>query len=360
MKKSIVITLVLILATLSSLRAQEGYIVRNDTLTAGVKLLSPGGIKKYQEVYEEKGREIKTYTPNDISEFYMDGKTYVSMPSPVAGENKKVFLHQLVNRDSIVVYQYANEGGSHLFFSKNKGKFEEITATDNPYATYVAETYGGNSNYPVNNYQIKPTPQSIKFAEKLIYTRNKNLLSCIRYGAWIGGGVSFISKSVIPKKNTNAHLFGGLFLNVPIHTYFSIHSEISFMQEAYSYHYEGAASYTDRTFNRKSLFMPIMLRYSLNKMRGSFIPYIQAGPSVHFALKQKEKNQIIKFYEDHTIIEEPPVSDKSNSFYTGISGGAGLEYKLTSRHSVFLDIRYMHTFVTENNNVVYATLSVNF
>ncbi|NDW13754.1 PorT family protein [Bacteroides sp. 214] len=360
MKKSIITTFVLLLTIFPALQAQETYIIKNDTLVTGLNLILASGRKKYHEVIEEKRKNnvLKIYTPNIISEFHTDNKTFVSMSSPVDGEEQKVFLYQLVKRDSITVYQYANKEKNYLFFRKNEGELKEITAQNNPYSTYINEKYEGNSTHPINSYQIRPTPQSIRFAEKLIYTQNRNLLSHIRYGIWIGGGISTISKSTIPKENTNTHLFAGLFLNIPVYTYFSVHSEISFMQEAYSYHYKSSET-IDKTFNRKSLFMPIMLRYSFNKIKGNFIPYIQAGPSTHFALKQKEEKQFLSISDENASIEELPVSEKSNFFYSGISSGTGLEYKLSSQHSVFLDVRYIHTFITNNNNIIYVTISVN-
>jgi len=363
MRKTITFTFVLLFISLSCLQAQKSYIAKGDSVWVGIKLGFPIGNKQYKEVIQEVQKNTyKTHTPDEIDEFYTEGKIFVSMQSPIAGE-KKVFFHQLVKRDSIAVYQYENETGSFLFFQQGE-ELKEITPQNNPYAEYVAQEYGSDSSNPVNNYLIKPTQSSIKFAEKLIRTRNHNLLVRMRYGIWIAMGQSNISQEISPSDNTDNHLLAGIFLNVPIHTYYSVHTELSYMREAYSSSYNSIYGLhdelTDQIYNRNSLFMPIMLRYSLNQLKGNLIPYFQLGPSAHFALKKEMESRVFTIIDKNISIDKQPIIRKNNYFYPGLNAGAGLEYKLNSHHSLLLDFRYIRILDDENMNLFYTTLSFSF
>lgn len=351
----------ILFASAHVLYAQSDYININDTLTIiGVKITQPMGLKKYHEVIQESRKEEPVvYTPNAISEFCINKSIYVSMPSPIEGEENKVFLHRLVKRDSIAVYLYQNKSGKHYFFSTQDHNLREITSQNNLYAEYLSGIYASDSKHPINHYRVKLNSTSILFAEKLVRTGNPNLLSRFRYGIWVGVGTGKLTKDIMPNDNSDTHLLAGAFANIPVYRQLSLQTELFYMQEAYSTNKTAIDYITDKVYNRKSIVMPIMPRFSFNWIKGKIVPYIQAGPSIHLALKKKEEEQTVHINSNNVSISKPPVIEENNYFYTGINGGGGLEYKLTRRHSIFWDVRYMKTFGKDTHSLFYTTLSFN-
>lgn len=360
MKRTVLIACILF-ASMHALQAQSDYININDTLTIiGVKITHPLGLKKYHSVIQESRKEEPVvYTPDDISEFCINKNIFVSMVSPIEGEENKVFLHRVIIRDSIAVYLYQDKTGKHFFFGTQNQGLKEITPQNNLYAEYLSSEYGSDSKHPINQYRIKLNSQSILFAEKLVRTGNSNLLSRPRYGVWIGAGSGRLTKDIMPNDNSDTHLLVGAFANIPVYRQLSLQTELFYMQEAYSMNKTNPEYITDKIYNRKSIVMPIMPRFSFNWIKGKVIPYIQAGPTIHFALKKKEEEQTVHIHSNNVNITQPPTIEEKNYFYTGINGGGGLEYKFTRRHSIFWDIRYMRTFGKDTHSLFYTTLSVN-
>lgn len=357
-----IIPLVFIFSLLAgTLSAQDGYMVQGDLLTMGIELSQPSGLKKYHQVIVDFGKPHEaTYTANDLDEFGIGEKIFVSMPSPMPGNTTRIFLYQLIKKDSVTVYQYEDQTGEHFFFRRGNAPLEEITATRNPYADYLAELHAREAGHPIQAYTIKPTASSLLMAEKLSRTGNSNLLTRFRYGVWVGGGISSLSKDVLPANGTKGILLGGIFANLPVYRQLSLQTELFYWQEAYSYSRDSGTVIDDKVFNRKSIALPIMARYSFIQLKGKFIPYLQAGPSLLYGLKKKCEEQGVVITSDNVNTSYSLLVDEKGFFYTGLNIGAGTEYKLNRRHSLFLDARFLTTFDDEASSLIYTTLSFNF
>ena len=341
-----------------SLRAQDNYIMIGDTMITGRNLVQPEGIRKYHEITLRLKRNVTIYTADNVSEFCIDKQTFISMPSPVDGEEENVFLLRLAKSDSIAVYQYENQTGRHLFFCESNGRLEEISEQNNLYADYLINKHRINKNHPINRYQIKATPQSISFADKLDRTGNPNLLTRFRFGLWAGMGQSTLSEDIMPENNTDTHLFVGAFFNIPLYKQFSIQPELFYMQESCVIN-KADVKLSDKVYNRKSIVAPLILRYSFNEIRGPLIPFIQAGPSMHYVLEEKTETRMY-FVEDNLLETYLVETDGKNYFYPGIQAGLGSECRLTKNHSLFFDVRCMYLAGKDSSMLLYTTLSANF
>ncbi len=357
------ITLIIgILCTLSCQAfAQGNYILQKDTLRSGIRMWQPAGPQKYHQIKcEISKRKIIEYTPDEVVEYRYDGMVYVSLPSPVTGENKRVFLRRVIRNDSVAVYQYGNQDGEHLYFQQGNSEMVLIEHWYNPYAEYVYSTYATRKDLPINHYPIKPTTRSILFADKLIRTENSNLLTRFRYGLWLGGGLAIYPKGEMDKNAQSATLLGGAFMNIPLYgPTVSLQTQLLYMQEAYSLSSTDGGIFRDRVLNRQSIALPLMPRFTANWLTGKWIPYLQAGPSLHYTLsgEMEERTTVLTndhFVNTHTITTDLP------QFYGGFAVGLGLEYKLNRRHALFVDLNFLHTFDDNAYNMVYAALSFNF
>ena len=344
---------------ISSLYAQKSYIIINeDNITIGAKLSHPqgsiGNLKYHYIVQEfEKGRRVM-HSADSVSEFGVDRQIFISVPSPM-GEDGRVFFQQIVKNDDIAVYLYENETGRHFYFKEGAGDYKEITEENNLYVDYINNIYSSDKDHPINRYTIELTPKSIKFADKLARTGNPNFLTRFRYGLWVGGGISMFPESVMFDRANDNHLFAGVFLNAPLFGQVSIQTELFYMHEAYSISSENDS----KAYNRKSIVLPVMPRYSLTGIKGRVIPYIQVGPAIHFALNEKIEEQSITITDENVYINDRNVFQEKNHFFVSVNTGIGLEYKLNNKRSLFGDIRYAYTQGKETNNLFYITISVN-
>jgi len=361
MKRIIVLIICFLPICASSLYAQRDYIViRDSVMTVGVKLSHPQGENKDLRYYYilqefERGRK-KMHSADSVTEFRLNGQFFVSMPSPIQGEERRVFLEQVVKTGRAAVYVFENKTGRHIYFKEGDSDYKEITGEDNnPYAEYINKIYGSDKEHAINLYKIMATPQSIRLADKLIRTGNPNFIRKFRYGLWVGGGTSMLSGDIVYDKASDTHLFAGAFFNAPLFGQISLQTELFYMHEAYSVNNQT----NSKAFNRKSIVLPVMPRYSLNRLTGKFIPYIQAGPSIHLALNKTIEEQNVTVSGGNVSILDRPTIEKKNYLFYGLNAGIGLEYKFNRRYSLFWDIRYLHTFDTETNNLLYLTISVN-
>ncbi len=315
------------------------------------------GLEKYHKVFLSQGkRGTITYTPDEVTEFGTGNEVFVGLPLP--GSTTKVFLYQLVKNDAVAVYQYADEAGKHFFFRQGEGPLQEITKTNNPYAEYLMGLHAQEPNHPLQTYTIEPTASSLCLAGDLSRTGNPNLITRFRFGVWVGGGVGRLSQELI--SSSESELLVGIFANLPIYRQFSLQTELFYWQEAYVDTKGPQTQIEDVAFNRKSLVLPVMVRYSFLQSRGKFIPYLQAGPNLLFGLKKKGEVQKVRIEEYSVDTNYYLFAEQSGYLYAGFSAGAGTEYKINSRHSFFLDVRYLATLDTEKSSLTYVTLSFNF
>ena len=101
MKRAIFIICVMLLYTLSLFAQEEDYttmkgdfiMIKDSSVTVGAKLAHPPQKLKYYYIVQEleRGRK-KMHSADSVSSFRMNGQLFVSMPSPIAGEDKNIFL----------------------------------------------------------------------------------------------------------------------------------------------------------------------------------------------------------------------------------------------------------------------------
>lgn len=345
----------------ADISAQGNYYLLNDSLFVGRKMMTGIGKDKFHSVTVEANKKTLRYTPDSISEFRADGITYDSRIFPSGEERKKVFMERIISADSTFIYYYADHNGSY-YFLKEKGSNElrQITEENKLFEDFLYQKYGDCPTYNrLKEYKIKPSSNSMRYANKMYSTCNPNYITRFRFGVMAGAGISFMSPEEFSKSESDFTYYVGLFADIPVSQGFSFHPEAYYMKDAIVSSDYKDNSYIDITYNKETVAIPLLARYSFLFVKGRTVPYMQIGPLVNIGLKKEIEQRTISYEEEvHTVFNE--LGKKNGYLYMGVSCGTGLEYKLTGRHSVFADFRYNYVNDNGSNHQVFFNLSFNF
>jgi len=119
---------------------------------------------------------------------------------------------------------------------------------------------------------------------------------------------------------------------------FSLHLELYYSYTKYSYFARNESTNVDLVSNTSGIFLPVMLRYTLQ--RAKVMPFINAGGC--YAFNTKNTGDVYTSINNNGTIQINGIA-KSNLIsknQVGFSIGSGLEYKLTFKRSLFLELRY--------------------
>ena len=150
--------------------------------------------------------------------------------------------------------------------------------------------------------------------------------------------------------------YGGLFADIPIYRGLSVRPEVTFRPHAYKGCLTNQRYEINAVYNRKDLVGAVHLRYTWHTARGKWLPYILLGPEFNWILDSSmeslEKNVILLEYKYQNHIME---AEKT----IGVKAGVGVEYTLSSHHSLFFDIGYTQEIEKKNIKGICLTISLN-
>ena len=128
---------------------------------------------------------------------------------------------------------------------------------------------------------------------------------------------------------------GGLWADLPIDPFgFSLHAGV------YLHASSGSQSNEKRwsvAYNEKAVSLPVTLRYSLLPLKGDFTPYIEGGIDFRFVYDNSMVGISSLSDHDHETWTREGKNDSRQVFTLG----AGLEYRLNDKHSVWLSGNYL-------------------
>ncbi|MCX6272743.1 MAG: outer membrane beta-barrel protein [Bacteroidetes bacterium] len=358
------------------IEAQNDYYVTDSTLTAGVRLVDGGAVQNARICEMRKGNEIVDFTPNQIKEYgFKEGKVYVSKEIRINGFPQRVFLERLVT-GNLTLYFYKEKGNRMFYLEKDNTSLIELPkhTPDNKKPVFRIELN-----------KIVADCQNVTDAVKLVsYTRGsmKKLVNTyngckwkpfpfFKYGILLGYGFTRLEPSTEPVntylsefnyKEEGSFLFG-FFLDVPIRrSSLSLHTDLTFTRNSYSYTAVTQNKTIDFVANTSSLTLPLLLRYSSPFRRVR--PFVNLG-GIGVYLTGNENKIYEATYEANNIycgLDEKPLIPKTQA---GYSAGGGFEVKLNYRNNIFLEVRYNKLYsLTFNNDLhvseIQCITSINF
>jgi opacity protein-like surface antigen len=357
--------------------AQNSYVSTDSVLSVGVRVLDGGDRKNSIICQVKKGRVLYKYKPKEINEYgFKGGRVYVSREIQIGNSMKSVFLERLT-KGGISLYYYKGQKEKVFFVEKATTPFAELPICDKDKRQSFNDILDTlTADCPNVSIAVKHARFNKLSLKKLLNRYNNCELKPfprLRYGAILGIGAS---KLMIPSSALNQVLtqleFGysggfsfGMFIDKPILVSdFSLHTELYYSQHGYSSNKHTENKDIDFVAGTSAVYLPVMIRYAMpyNKIR----PFVNAGVNFSYNLTNENRLSMSDLNAgNRELVYEAGISlipDK----YVGYSFGSGIEYKITEKRSLFVELRYtifLGVFVnTEmlNNSEINITTGINF
>jgi hypothetical protein len=335
---------------------QIGYIVRDSTFKVK-KIIWDGGYifnERFCKVREQD--QWVLYSPNQIKEYALgDGSVYVSHEIQNSDSTERVFLNRLfyksLNPDSYSALYYFKEKNGKRFFLEKDSLFTEITRSDKNGVNFRKQLLKITSDCP----EVEDAIKVVNFKKSSLTAFTAKYAECtsgpfphFRYGVNLG----FNAIKLFPKSSNyfytdfNFRYDGGysigLFVDNPIATSdFSWHMELYYSKHGISYQMLDDNVIYDYVANLSGLKLPLLIRYTFQS--NSIRPFINIGGAFNYGI---ENESIV--YQTKKTDNEVELTDVNklvvDDIIAGPSMGAGLEYIINNRHSLFFEIRYVRYY----------------
>lgn len=247
---------------------------------------------------------------------------------------------------------YDKEGAVRYYLQyETDGKLVPMTDPATPgYGNKLVEhllqkndSMGGNAEIAEYINRVHPKRKSIKFRLEALRNQNPNLVPHFRWGVGAGViGTSIISDySYTRADNVNqAHAMASAFADFAFFGGISFHPELSFQKTAVRTYYPIDQGH-EIAFNRTEILVPLMLRYTLTKLRGKILPFAEIGAQVGLPLKMNAAERGYSTDSQGFVLNAVDQDLVIGGTVVSAVGGAGVEYKLSPKHSLFLNARYV-------------------
>ncbi|MFI5253586.1 MAG: porin family protein [Bacteroidota bacterium] len=150
-------------------------------------------------------------------------------------------------------------------------------------------------------------------------------------GGQVGLNLSNLSfdPSITPSPSTRTDFGVGALLEVGVSEMFFIQPELMYLTGGAKFDYTGGSS----TFKYDVITIPILVKAKFTA--GDIKPYVFAGPEIGFTMKSELENDPTS--GTSTTVDQ---KDSTESMNLSVDFGAGAEYNLDAKTSLFGDLRY--------------------
>ncbi len=356
---------------------QTDYYMKDTLVAVGIKLVDNGNLEnsKFCQVKNKKG--IIKYSPDEIDEYgFKDGRVYVSKEIQVSDSVKKFFLLRLAEGET-TLYSLSGTGKKRFFIEKDSSKLFELQKFDpeNDHRSFNDYLVGFSSDCPQVNDAAKLVSYNNGSLTKFIRRYNNcdgRPFPHFKYGAMLGLELTRLIPTSV-EENAYLKLFDfkydagysfGLFIDHPILVSdFSLHLEAYYSQHRFQLYQHSNGNDYDFAGNLSSIKVPLMIRYTYptNKIR----PFLNAGGIFSFAIENRYSIYEATIGEGVIEIDRINESPQFDTSQMGYTLGAGIEYKLNYRQSLFFELRTNKLYGFSgpkalNSSEIYFTTGINF
>ena len=336
------------LLTLVAVGQEEYYSTDTISFVGLLNLVDAGDKMNARFCQINKNGDIVKFTPYEVKLYCLrSGRLYISKEIPGGDSIRRVFLEQLC-QGNLNLFYYKNEKGKTFFLEKDSNLIElpKHTGQNRSFReqlkalTLDCPKMGETAK--LVNYRKLSMQQ---FVNK-INTCNRKPFRFTSYGMFFGYGkanldVSFGAGVQLPfdiQPDPQSVTTIGLFLDFPIMvSNFSFYTNVHYFKYSVSYYQIHDKRDIDLVVNISAFKMPLMFRYTLPC--GPVRPFVNAGIVVAYH-NQAEFEFYQSLISPGQVEISEPYSNYFKSLQTGYTAGAGIEYSLTYRNSVFLEVRY--------------------
>lgn len=303
-----------------------------------------------------------TYLPDQVKYYYIGKKRFQSISIRNAdGSVSKIFVRRDKRpfyQDSSVpsLFEVYNSANNYSLYVRIKAN-EPIVPFDQDGDNVITKHYinenkdaGGNENIEKWLSSKPANKRNPRLMEKVIASQNDNYIPVLRFGVGVGVNINSVQLTNLMNEEANygsqVQAAATLFADYRSSRGLGLHAELTFNKascEKYEPEDKDGRIY-HMIYNRTTLNLPIMLRYTFTSLKGKILPFVQAGIQGDFYLKDECFD-----YRVYTQEEEKDPGYYYNKYDAGkcnfsFVAGAGIEYRLTAKRFVFFDIKYTTPF----------------
>lgn len=295
---------------------------------------------------------FEQYKANEILEFKTKkGSIYISE----LVDGKYIFLRQLTLETNNLLLLVDEERSSQVFYLKSNGSLQKLgrESYNEHIEPILAKKRYGSSVARYTKYKVKSLSRAIMYSNS-----DDNFYPRTRYGIHVGlnkDNVQFetdIDKlSFDPVTGINL----GAFVDIPfdIFSHYSARMEVQFTESSHSLFVNEGTSY-NYIAKIQSLSFPVLLRYRFNSNSGTRF-FTNIGPT--FTKNKVSNNQVVSVTSTN-IIEISELILPEHMF--GGALGVGVEYSLSLKKDIGLEVRYWYRGSTGAGDVKMNTSSLQF
>lgn len=373
MKRYLLLFIFIVIAVYG--RGQNSYYETDTSFTTGARIIPGKNNSDFLRCQVYSNGRYTIYSPYQVKQYgYEDGTEYFAKDIELAGSTQRVFLERLV-AGKLSLYYYGVSPDNRFYLEKDSTFFSVIpdnkSVSVNALPDFLKEITDDcpELSDAINSVKYKRLHLS-RFVDSYNNCRPM-IIPRTRFGLMVGVAAvkpvlnQHSSERVLTYFDYNyvSSLAAGVFANIPVMlSDFSVQAELIYNKTDLSY--TGSTDIIEYRLagSIQSLKMPVLLRYTHPTTR--LKPFINAGPVFDFS-----KNDLILYQEpidgETPVIAETDYSSYIKKLRVGLSAGGGLEYSLSPKHSIFLELRYDYlstvsagTFI--NTSEVSLTTGINF
>jgi opacity protein-like surface antigen len=342
--------------------AQSNFVQEDSITTVGVELVDGGDRLNSQYCQIKKFGDTHQYSPYQIKKYGFDnGRVYVSKDINIADSSvKRAFLEQLVD-DKTTLYYYKGKTIKTFFIQKDSTLFIELPKHDglNKRNNFRKKLIDITSDCQNVSDAVKLVSYNKNSLSKLIYRYNNCELSPFpfpRFGLIAGYGftklntssaneISYLSE--INYKYDGGYILGFFFDYPILSSDFSFHPEFLYSENGFSYNLHDSNKDIDVIINTTSLSVPLFIRYTWPSKKSR--PFVELGGIYSYNMRN-EGTTYQSLIEGNVITilkasKKPLISDNQ----AGFSLGGGVQFNLSYRNILSLEIRYINQYRISND-----------
>ena len=305
---------------------------------------------------------LREFKSHEIAGYREGRKNYYSRRLQTNGEVRQVLLPRVYDVDSVTIYLFIQDDGKRKLYGEIGSRDSllfPITETDNPLLAYLKE-FPIAKDERVSAYfdELTASVGSFEKRHRVARTGNPNYITRFRWGIMLGASLG--KADVAPFAYADKLLgYGGLFVEIPVYESFSVRPEVTFCPYAYSSHQTSEVGEVNAVYHRKDISGTLLFRYTLRSFKGKWLPFVQIGPELNFVL-DKSMESARRWIDDkgYTVLNNE-IHPVQTGTALGLTAGLGTEYLLSSRHSLFFDVRYRYELEEEGLRGLCLTVSLN-
>lgn len=343
----------------NSLCQENGYIVLRNNEFKGGMIKQTRNRSTTVEFTESESEPFRVYTANDILEYgFHRGTAYISRPVNLIREDKVItqsmFLES-VETGTISFFRVRHNAKQYFFIARENNLLVPLN-TDPEQTTekFRAALHKSMSDCDAVNDAIELARLNKRYLATLTRRYNdcdNQIVPRFQVGVFAGLQVSLLD---FPVKKTNATSLSkanfdaalspliGIQGSLPIEEKIYFQGEVGFANHSFTYHRSEKSGEDlfeeDIAVDLSRLDVTLSLKYS--SLNPRIRPYVHGGVGLAFALNKKNE---MTLYERIGGIESTETfdftDDEMSSYYFKMMVGAGMDFSLSNRLSIFAELR---------------------